>query len=169
MTLLRLHGERIDLQLKTRASMLAAIEAMEPSDRAQVSPVWLERLQSATEDNHWLTGFRIILRQDGADVGLCAFKGPPDTDGAVEIAYGIDEPHRCQGFATEAAALLRDFALTQSDVQIVRAHTLPEPNASTRVLTRCGFRNMGDVIDPEDGRVWRWEYRRDAATRPAAL
>ncbi len=37
------------------------------------------------------------------------------------------------------------------------AHTCPEPNASTRVLTKCGFRRVGEVMDPDDGLVWRWE------------
>ena len=22
---------------------------------------------------------------------------------------------------------------------------------------QCGFRYVGEVVDPEDGRVWRWE------------
>lgn len=48
-------------------------------------------------------------------------------------------------------------ALGSSQTRVVRAHALPEPNASTRVLTKCGFRFLGEVIDPEDGLVWRWE------------
>ena len=40
---------------------------------------------------------------------------------------------------------------------IRRAHTLPTPNASTRVLAKCCFQYIGEVIDPEDGLVWRWE------------
>jgi RimJ/RimL family protein N-acetyltransferase len=35
--------------------------------------------------------------------------------------------------------------------------TFSEANASARVLTKCGFRPIGEVIDPEDGPVWRWE------------
>ena len=31
--------------------------------------------------------------------------------------------------------------------------------ASTRVLTKCGFSRIGEVIDPDDGLVWRWEKR----------
>ena len=42
-------------------------------------------------------------------------------------------------------------------VRIVRAHTLTEANASTRVLTKCGFQRINEVIDPDDGLVWRWE------------
>ena len=34
---------------------------------------------------------------------------------------------------------------------------LPEATASTRVLRKCGFVHIGEVVDPEDGPVWRWE------------
>jgi RimJ/RimL family protein N-acetyltransferase len=54
------------------------------------------------------------------------------------------------------------FASADDRVSLVCAHTLPEANASTRVLTRCGFRRIGEVIDPEDGLVWRWEKERKA-------
>jgi RimJ/RimL family protein N-acetyltransferase len=75
----------------------------------------------------------------------------------VEIAYGIAPEHQGKGYATEAAAALTDYAFRQREVRAVRAHTLPENNASTRVLTKCGFRRVGEVIEPEDGLVWRWE------------
>ena len=40
---------------------------------------------------------------------------------------------------------------------LVRAHTLPEPTASTRVLAKCGFHFVGDIVDPDYGPIWRWE------------
>ena len=62
-----------------------------------------------------------------------------------------------RGYATEAAAALVDFALASGQVQMVRAHTLPEANASTRVLLKCGFHHVSTVVDDDDGPVWRWE------------
>ena len=44
-------------------------------------------------------------------------------------------------------------------MRLVRAHTLPHENASTRVLTKCKFSCVGEVMGPEDGLVWRWELR----------
>jgi len=41
------------------------------------------------------------------------------------------------------------------------AHTLPDSTASQRVLSKCGFRDVGSVIYPEDGLVWRFERERD--------
>jgi hypothetical protein len=48
-------------------------------------------------------------------------------------------------------------------VKLVRAHTLRTPNASTKVLKKCGFEFVGEVFEPDDGLVWRWHL---AATDP---
>lgn len=84
------------------------------------------------------------------------FKGPPDADGMVEIAYGIVPAYQGQGYATEAAAALVAFAFESGRVRLVRAHTLAANHASNHVLTKCGFASIGEVMDPEDGLVWRW-------------
>lgn len=91
-------------------------------------------------------------------VGTCAFKGGPDADGAVEIAYFTFPGEEGRGVATAmAAALVQAASAGRPEVAVVRAHTLPERNASCRALEKVGFRHAGDVIDPEDGPVWRWE------------
>jgi RimJ/RimL family protein N-acetyltransferase len=129
-------------------------------DSGDVSDVWLAQLASATAADPWTFGFAVVHRVDRLVIGMGSFKGPPafeDTSRVCEIAYGIAATYRCQGFATETAAALVEYAIARGGVTLVRAHTLPEPNASTRVLTKCGFKNVGEVIDPEDGLVWRWE------------
>jgi RimJ/RimL family protein N-acetyltransferase len=47
----------------------------------------------------------------------------------------------------------------RAGLQAVVAHTLAEENASTTVLTRCGFTRTAELTDPDEGRVWRWELR----------
>ena len=42
----------------------------------------------------------------------------------------------------------------------VIAHTRPKNGPSPSVLRRSGFVHVGEVVDPEDGLVWRWEFRR---------
>ena len=74
----------------------------------------------------------------------------------VEIAYGIVPEHQGRGYATELARALVGYALQSDSVKLVRAHTLPVPNASTSVLTKCGFDFVGEAIEPDDGLVWRW-------------
>ena len=147
----------LKLVLQTREDVRAYIEQMKPHERKEVSPAWLALLERSGSADPWIHGFLLVHRDSGNAVGRCGFKGPPDAEGVVEIAYGVAPEHQGKGYATEAAAGLASYALNQPSVLVVRAHTLPEPNASTRVLTKCGFRRVGDVVDPEDGLVWRWE------------
>jgi RimJ/RimL family protein N-acetyltransferase len=131
------------------------------SARSQVSPRWLAGLRSAAggEPDPWEYGFFLAERSRGEIIGTAGFKGPPDADGMVEIAYGVVPSVEGRGYATEAAGALVRFAAADERVRLIRAHTLPELNASTRVLRKCGFAHLGEVIDSEDGPVWRWERR----------
>ena len=122
-----------------------------------VSPEWLSRLRTSKVTDPWVHGFVVVHRESGSAIGSAGFKGPPDEQGSAEIAYGIVPSYQSRGYATEAAAALVTFAIESGQVRLLRAHTLPTPNASTRVLTKCGFAYIGEVIDPEDGLVWRWE------------
>jgi ribosomal-protein-alanine N-acetyltransferase len=124
------------------------------------SPEWLAKVQAGLMDDPWWLGYWMLHKADHAVIGTCGYKGPPDPDGMVEIAYGVAPGYQGQGYATEAAAALVAFALSHLEIRTVRAHTLAESNASTKVLTRCGFSKVGEVIDPEDGLVWRWEQPR---------
>ena len=153
--------KNLRLIVPTVAEVLEAIEAMSEADRAQVSPEWLARARAATESDPWIHGFAMVLRDSGEVVGRCGFKAPPGVDGVVEIAYAVDPDHQGRGFATQAAQALTEYAFRSGGVGLVCAHTLPQENASTRVLARCGFAYVGEVMDPEDGLVWRWELRRD--------
>ena len=95
-------------------------------------------------------------RRDGALVGMGGFKGPPDADGWVEIAYITLIPAEGSGVAKQIAVALLTRAAAEG-VTKVCAHTLREDNASTGVLRANGFDGPREVIDPEDGPVWRWE------------
>ena len=145
------------LRLRSPDEVRAEIEALDPAVKKEVSPDWLRRVGEATDADPWLHGFALVHRATGTVVGSAAFKAPPGADGTVEIAYRVAPEHQGHGFATEAAEALRDFAFDSGAVRVVRGHTRPEQNASTRVLTKCGFRFVGGAIDPDDGLVWRWE------------
>lgn len=89
-------------------------------------------------------------------VGVCAFKGA-SRNNIVEIAYGTHPGHEGQGVATRMVqALVRIARNADPQVRII-ARTLPEQNASTRVLAKCGFAQVRDAVDDEVGMVWEWE------------
>ena len=152
-----IESPRLDLVLESTESVLARIEALSPADRAEVSPDWIERMRNSAP-SPWTHGFAIVERESKAIVGGCAYKGPPDENGIVEIAYGVEPAFRKRGYAREAAAALVTYA-TDAGVRLVCAHTRPDNEASARVLESCGFECLGEVMDPEDGLVWRWERR----------
>lgn len=126
-----------------------------------VSPAWIESLRASSGPDPWRYGFAVVDRETSSVIGSAGFKGPPDGEGMVEIAYGIVPDFEGRGYATEAAALLVTFASENSAVRVIRAHTLPTKNASTRVLTKNGFAYIGEVVDPDDGLVWRWEREKE--------
>jgi RimJ/RimL family protein N-acetyltransferase len=152
---------RLKLVSNTPDEARAQVQSMSPADRAQLSAAWLALLHKTTTVDPWVLGFSLVDRADDTVIGTCGFKGPPDANGIVEIAYGVAPQYENKGYATEAAMALVQFAFDNRHVRIVRAHTIADGNASARVLTKCGFNRVGQVVDPEDGLVWRWEIAAD--------
>jgi [ribosomal protein S5]-alanine N-acetyltransferase len=106
--------------------------------------------------------FCITQRADSRAAGFCGRRKLPDSTGAVEIAYGLAPAYQGKGLATEAARALVQDAMRSSQVKAVVAHTLPEMNASGRVLAKCGFVRAGEAVDPDEGVVWKWQLTRSA-------
>jgi RimJ/RimL family protein N-acetyltransferase len=151
--------QSVELVPRTPAEVRAMIAAMPPDARAQLSAGWLALFEASSRTDPWIHGFVSRDRATGLVVGEGGFKGPP-SDGVVEIAYGTGSEHRGKGYAMETAAALVDYAFTFADVRVVIAHTLPDSTASQRVLFKCGFQYVGEVVDPDDGVVWRFEKSR---------
>jgi RimJ/RimL family protein N-acetyltransferase len=128
----------------------------------EVSAGYLDMLRSSTEADTWKHGFALLDRSKGLVVGNTAFVGPPNNAGEVEIAYGVVPSFEGRGYATQAAKALTVVALADERVKAVVAHTLPERNASTRILEKIGYVFTGKIEHPEDGLIWRWEKRRDS-------
>lgn len=102
-------------------------------------------------------GYLAVNDASGMFVGTCGFKGAPNRERSVEIAYFTFPDGERRGYATEMARSLTEIARRSGDVVKVIAHTLPEHSASTRVLEKIGMRFHGEAMEAEEGRVWRWE------------
>ena len=100
-------------------------------------------------------GVHLFFDEDGALVGNGGWKGAP-TDGMAELGYAVAPARQRRGIAT---AVVRELLSRgrAAGVRLVIAHTLPQRSASTTVLDRCGFAHVDELIDPDDGVVWRWE------------
>ena len=110
----------------------------------------------SVDELHW-DGYFVVDQQTREVVGSCAFKTAPSDEGVVEIAYFTYPEFQNRGYATRMARKIIELASGSADVRRVIAHTLPQSSASTRGLEKVGMTFVGEVMDPEDGRVWRWQ------------
>jgi RimJ/RimL family protein N-acetyltransferase len=98
-----------------------------------------------------------LARDEETDelVGSCSFIGTPRA-GSVEVAYFTFPPYEGGGVATSMARALLSIAANAGNPKL-HAFTLPQQNASTRVLQKLGFKHVGEAKDEDAGLVWRWE------------
>jgi hypothetical protein len=71
--------------------------------------------------------------------------------------------HEGCGVATRMAERLCSIAKAAAPNICVTAQTLPEENASTRVLRKLGFVLKGSATDPDAGTVWEWSDENGSA------
>ena len=88
-------------------------------------------------------------------VGGGAFVGPPQ-DGYVEIAYFTLENEQRKGYAFQTASSLVAVARAHDPNIGLKAFTLKEENASTKILRALGFSIVGVAQDADAGEVWEW-------------
>jgi ribosomal-protein-alanine N-acetyltransferase len=160
---------RADLRLMDAA--LEGGEALAVALGHHVVPGWVtftEALQPtrdavAADPSRLKWGTRFFVAGDPPElVGWGGFKGPP-RDGVVEVGCEIAESRRGRGLATEATRAMVAEAFDDERVSAVIAHTLPERNASTRVLEKAGF--TYDAETREGGEVaWRYSIVKGCQT-----
>jgi RimJ/RimL family protein N-acetyltransferase len=93
-----------------------------------------------------------------AMVGGCSFVDRKD--GQVEIAYFTFPGLEGRGVGRRMAQALVALAWDDPGLERIIAHTLPQENASTRILQRLGFVRAGEALDPDEGAVWLWRLER---------
>ncbi len=92
-----------------------------------------------------------LILEEGVVVGDAGTFGPPDEQGDVEIGYGLAEPARGRGLATEFVPALARHVIARSDVRRVVARGVLAGNApSRRALERAGF----ELEREERGLTW---------------
>ena len=130
----------------------------------QVVEQTLTNVTGGSDESPW-GGYLAVDEGSQAVIGTCGFRSPPAGEATVEIAYFTFPDYEGQGYATAMASKLVEAASRSPEVRRIIAHTLPEPNASTRVLEKIGMRFAGEVIDLEDGRVWEWQIMSQGVMR----
>jgi RimJ/RimL family protein N-acetyltransferase len=115
----------------------------------------LRRVQLAADPTRLPWSVRAIVRRnDRVMIGFVNFHGPPGVNDieaadAAELGWTVFSEHRRQGYATETARRLMDWARDEHGVRRFISSTTPENAPSLRVHDKLGFRRTGQVVDGE--------------------
>ena len=85
-----------------------------------------------------------IEKRSGDFIGWCGVKHLPE-DGEYDLGYRFFEQHWGQGYATEAASAVCDFARQHLSGKRVVGKAMRDNRASRRVLEKIGLVFEGDV------------------------
>lgn len=124
-----------------------------PRDRDDVERSLEAKARSGQPENFDL--WPVIRKANGALVGHCGLlRKTVDGESETELVYVIAKEAWAQGYATEAAAAICDYALSQVGCERLVALIDPDNAASERVAVKIGLRHERDTVRP-NGRLLR--------------
>ncbi|MDH6252406.1 ribosomal-protein-alanine N-acetyltransferase [Chryseobacterium sp. H1D6B] len=95
----------------------------------------LEKVSAPTGFESWM----IIAKEKNEIIGDIGFKGLPDSEGRIDLGYGIVESARKKGYAREAASALIKWAFKDSKVLEITAKCDIKNTGSINLLTSINF------------------------------
>ncbi len=98
-------------------------------------------LDTNLEQHPWITYWLIRVLPEDYGAGMLGFKRVPNSEGEVEIGYGIDPEFQNKGYTTEAVNRLIQWAFEDPRCsRIIAPDTQRSNPASNRVLEKVGMR-----------------------------
>lgn len=140
-----LDGRRAETEALLGAKMPAAWPG-----RALVERAFLARVDAVRANpDYRLWGDRVAITRDDNPrvIGSVIFHGGPDSQGSVEIAYGVEEDSQRQGLGYEAVCASVAWAFAEPNVHVICASTFTWHSPSRRILEKIGFRVVGTRDD----------------------
>lgn len=84
-----------------------------------------------------------LLVCDEGPVGIVFLNRIDDHHGRANLGYWVDPAHQRQGYATEAARLVVEYAFAERRLNKVNVRALAENTASRSVIESLGFEQEG--------------------------
>ncbi|MFH1865493.1 MAG: GNAT family N-acetyltransferase [Candidatus Eisenbacteria bacterium] len=120
-------------QLDPEANHMAAFTSKDPTDREAFDAHWDRILDDET----------VIIRTIALDGRVAGSVLSYEESGEPEVSYWIGRAYWGQGVATRALA---DFLEHANATRPIYARVAKDNVASTRVLEKCGFTTIDDVM-----------------------
>lgn len=121
--------------------------------------VWFASSQA---DGHT---FAITRQDDREFLGVVSLTLVKESGRPPYLGYWIGRPYWGQGYATEAVRRVLRFGFGEMKLSEIEAGVFPGNDASTKVLTKTGFRETGHAMRPAPARGGDREVALFVATR----
>ena len=95
------------------------------------------------------SNYTVIRKSDGVKMGTCGLYDREGMEG-VDIGFAFLPEYEGKGYAFEASAKLKQFALDVQGMELIKGITLKENTSSIRLLQKLGFVNDGTIKIPGD-------------------
>ncbi|MDB5034616.1 MAG: family acetyltransferase [Chlorobi bacterium] len=123
---------------------------------------WIER-SMASYAEHGFGRWGTIEKSSGTMIGHCGIiNATVDGRDVIDIGYIITHPLHGLGYATEAAAAVRDHAFGALEIPAIHANMAQDHHASSRVAEKIGMTRIGEFLNARnrDLPTFLYELRR---------
>ena len=112
-----------------------------------------QQLRIRPADAPWLLRPILLRTADGSRsvIGYLNFHAGPDERGMVEVGYALLPEARGHGYALEAVRAAFEWATRVHGIHHFRASVSPDNERSLNLVSKLGFRKIGEQWDNEDG------------------
>ena len=125
--------------------------------------IWMNR-NIDHQIQHGYGLFSVILKSEGLLIGDCGLEHMElDGDQAAELGYDFRSDYWNQGFATEAAAVVRDYAFNVLKLPRLISLIRVGNAASKRVSEKIGMRLVAEITRND---IAYWKYAVDVEFNP---
>lgn len=147
------------LRIFTDEKVMAAFETA-PFDREKMAQ-WLQR-NLDHQDQYGYGLFSVILKSDGSLIGDCGLEVMEiDAEKVAELGYDFRSDYWNQGFATEAAAAVRDYAFGSLGLKRLISLIRISNVASQRVAEKVGMTRISE-FERYGSRYWKYGMEKQA-------
>lgn len=148
-----LHGEDVTLHVVEDADVDFLCETInDPAVRAGLA---FARPKTAQAEREWVDSVagpdaddvHLLICADGDPVGTVGLDGVDERAGIGELGYYVAADAWGNGYATDEARTLADYAFTELRLHRIQAKAFAGNAASKRVLEKVGFEREGVLRD----------------------
>ncbi|MCK5575519.1 MAG: GNAT family N-acetyltransferase, partial [Sphingomonadales bacterium] len=110
-----------------------------PTTRQDMIDHHIPRMESFSDHEKGWGMWKAITKDTDEFIGWFMLKRLDDWPDEIEMGWRLKQAFWGKGFATEGAAMLRDFARGQEGINKVFATALPENANSHKIMTKIGM------------------------------